>query len=83
MTLPNSRIIGAALALTLVACGSEEPTAPSSAVPLESRAAIVELASIEPSSAHTQAAINQYCICLLYTSPSPRDVEESRMPSSA
>ena len=22
-------------------------------------------------------------ICLLYTSPSPRDVEESRMPSSA
>ena len=25
----------------------------------------------------------QYYICLLYTSPSPRDVEESRMPSSA
>ena len=25
----------------------------------------------------------QYRICLLYTSPSPRDVEESRMPSSA
>ena len=24
-----------------------------------------------------------YAICLLYTSPSPRDVEESRMPSSA
>ena len=25
-----------------------------------------------------------YCmVCLLYTSPSPRDVEESRMPSSA
>ena len=24
-----------------------------------------------------------YLICLLYTSPSPRDVEESRMPSSA
>ena len=23
------------------------------------------------------------CLCLLYTSPSPRDVEESRMPSSA
>ena len=23
------------------------------------------------------------CFCLLYTSPSPRDVEESRMPSSA
>ena len=26
---------------------------------------------------------NQYKDCLLYTSPSPRDVEESRMPSSA
>ena len=25
----------------------------------------------------------QTIICLLYTSPSPRDVEESRMPSSA
>ena len=25
----------------------------------------------------------QVRICLLYTSPSPRDVEESRMPSSA
>ena len=24
-----------------------------------------------------------YYVCLLYTSPSPRDVEESRMPSSA
>ena len=25
----------------------------------------------------------EYKVCLLYTSPSPRDVEESRMPSSA
>ena len=25
----------------------------------------------------------KYICCLLYTSPSPRDVEESRMPSSA
>ena len=25
----------------------------------------------------------KYWVCLLYTSPSPRDVEESRMPSSA
>ena len=28
-------------------------------------------------------AIRRYATCLLYTSPSPRDVEESRMPSSA
>ena len=27
--------------------------------------------------------IDQIVSCLLYTSPSPRDVEESRMPSSA
>ena len=26
---------------------------------------------------------NTICICLLYTSPSPRDAHESRMPSSA
>ena len=30
---------------------------------------------------HLATALNQFC--LLYTSPSPRDVEESRMPSSA
>ena len=30
-----------------------------------------------------KSLINKKCICLLYTSPSPRDVEESRMPSSA
>ena len=30
-----------------------------------------------------QAQRPQHQICLLYTSPSPRDVEESRMPSSA
>ena len=29
------------------------------------------------------AQINMVISCLLYTSPSPRDVEESRMPSSA
>ena len=28
-------------------------------------------------------ALNHFIACLLYTSPSPRDVEESRMPSSA
>ena len=33
----------------------------------------------EQDDAETEAFAN----CLLYTSPSPRDVEESRMPSSA
>ena len=30
-----------------------------------------------------QAIVVEHLGCLLYTSPSPRDVEESRMPSSA
>ena len=30
-----------------------------------------------------KTAVVSVCTCLLYTSPSPRDVEESRMPSSA
>ena len=32
---------------------------------------------------HALPATDAQCTCLLYTSPSPRDVEESRMPSSA
>ena len=28
-------------------------------------------------------SISRYCICLLYTSPSPRDKRQSRMPSSS
>ena len=32
---------------------------------------------------HTRHDLIVSYICLLYTSPSPRDVEESRMPSSA
>ena len=31
----------------------------------------------------TQSEVEHILVCLLYTSPSPRDVEESRMPSSA
>ena len=30
-----------------------------------------------------QVALNLYAGCLLYTSPSPRDMRRSRMPSSA
>ena len=35
------------------------------------------------STGSTSAASEESTTCLLYTSPSPRDVEESRMPSSA
>ena len=34
-------------------------------------------------SAPTKSNLQQYSICLLYTSPSPRDRTRSRMPSSA
>ena len=33
--------------------------------------------------AHAHIVAKKVATCLLYTSPSPRDVEESRMPSSA
>ena len=36
-----------------------------------------------PGLTDTHVHINEPGSCLLYTSPSPRDVEESRMPSSA
>ena len=45
----------------------------------------VEKANIDRSGAVAQGlyAINCYMGCLLYTSPSPRDAHESRMPASA
>ena len=42
---------------------------------IESKLAVLD--AILPATAHGAV------VCLLYTSPSPRDVEESRMPSSA
>ena len=36
-----------------------------------------------PNSAMARVRKAEGAVCLLYTSPSPRDVEESRMPSSA
>ena len=37
----------------------------------------------EPIQEHRRVRRYQYEICLLYTSPSPRDRQKSRMPSSA
>ena len=44
---------------------------------------ILVVAADDSVMAQTVEAINHAKACLLYTSPSPRDVEESRMPSSA
>ena len=38
--------------------------------------------ALQEAAKHADAATH-FAACLLYTSPSPRDVEESRMPSSA
>ena len=38
--------------------------------------------SFEPSH-DPKSGLESHCGCLLYTSPSPRDAHESRMPSSA
>ena len=42
-----------------------------------------EIKSIRLSKARITESFCEFNDCLLYTSPSPRDVEESRMPSSA
>ena len=39
--------------------------------------------NVKSAMAYSTTLGRQYTACLLYTSPSPRDVEESRMPSSA
>ena len=39
---------------------------------------VVDLIEDEPNDVHYE-----YIVCLLYTSPSPRDLSTSRMPSSA
>ena len=42
-----------------------------------------DLAGVSASQVEMQSGIQFYDGCLLYTSPSPRDAHESRMPSSA
>ena len=43
----------------------------------------LELETINKSTLHTKINLVISCGCLLYTSPSPRDRQKSRMPSSA
>ena len=44
---------------------------------------LVSLSVVSPAEAVTQFQVTVTYICLLYTSPSPRDLSTSRMPSSA
>ena len=49
----------------------------------ERRASAEELASVRAELGGREAALSKQLSCLLYTSPSPRDLSTSRMPSSA
>ena len=55
------------------------PTTPSR----EAAEALIAQVSQAVEAAGASVLESQVTACLLYTSPSPRDVEESRMPSSA
>ena len=73
----------------LGACSNSNPTpqvAEKKPPKLIPKSAIQECAYIEDFLEMRRCEVaynNRYYTCLLYTSPSPRDVEESRMPSSA
>ena len=49
----------------------------------ESKPDIIALQEIKLSANQIDFSLDDYYICLLYTSPSPRDRTRSRMPSSA
>ena len=58
---------------------SEDGTCPREEMP----GAALEALAVEAVVLQLVGLMDVVCVCLLYTSPSPRDVEESRMPSSA
>ena len=50
---------------------------------MEPKSVATNLVNMPSTSYTTQEPLGVVCICLLYTSPSPRDRTRSRMPSSA
>ena len=60
-----------------------EPIGPEDLAPLFPMGLILQEVSQDSYIDIPQPVLDLYKLCLLYTSPSPRDVEESRMPSSA
>ena len=54
---------------------------PARKISAEDFAAILDFGRLSPSSVGCEPW--QFVVCLLYTSPSPRDRQKSRMPSSA
>ena len=88
-----------ALSMLASACGDDDGTAASGGIPTvvvttnilgdvvtQLAGGTVEVVTIMPVGADPhdfQASAQQAVACLLYTSPSPRDRQKSRMPSSA
>ena len=64
-----STVLALGMAASLAACGSSAAATPAS--------------TADAVSAESAADTDLAYICLLYTSPSPRDMRRSRMPSSA
>ena len=52
-------------------------------VPLQDYTHILQRTALIPASATAESVAGRFIDCLLYTSPSPRDRQKSRMPSSA
>ena len=79
--LKASAVVGAAAAMT--ACGGSSSSTAASSVASSTAAS----AAATNGSANIGVCIYQFAdnfmTCLLYTSPSPRDISLSRMPSSA
>ena len=75
--------LGIALALTSAGCSSWRPPVVVKAARTINNAETISSKDYERLREVTEEAIDHIKGCLLYTSPSPRDVEESRMPSSA
>ena len=83
-------ILGSALAAVLLLCGGTgkvmaQKNIDKMAAELEKRddVAINSVTKRDSKTRKVVKVVKSFSFCLLYTSPSPRDVEESRMPSSA
>ena len=79
-------VIAAMCALTVAACGlGSGGTVPFKVEPgsIKPNAALEGVKITVGSKEYTEQVIMGYILCLLYTSPSPRDGLLSRMPSSA
>ena len=79
-------VLGAMIVLSLVIIGAGGENAAVGTVPFVIISVLIVLSGftiINPNEARVLTFFGRYMGCLLYTSPSPRDLSTSRMPSSA